>query len=129
MIARCERPSNPSYANYGARGIKVCPRWRNSFEAFYADMGPRPGTGYSIERINCYGDYEPSNCCWILMERQNANRSTSVKLTYNGKTQCMADWAREMGIRRDTLRYRLQRGWSVEKALTTPVTQNQKVQR
>jgi hypothetical protein len=65
IIQRCANPKNPSYELYGARGVKVCERWRASFEAFLADMGPRPGADYSIDREDPAGDYTPENCRWI----------------------------------------------------------------
>ena len=72
MRSRCNNPRNQDYAGYGGRGITVCERW-NSFEAFFADMGEMP-EGYSIERVNVNGNYEPSNCKWIPMAEQALNR-------------------------------------------------------
>lgn len=73
MLSRCNNPKDPSYEYYGGRGIKVYPRWRENFEDFLADMGPR-SRDYSLERINNNGDYEPSNCKWIPKSDQGKNR-------------------------------------------------------
>ena len=76
MRNRCRNPKAHNYHRYGARGIKVCERW-DSFENFLADMRQRPGNGYSIERVNNDGNYEPSNCRWATKAEQNKNRGNS----------------------------------------------------
>jgi hypothetical protein len=74
MKGRCYRPNDSDYRWYGARGIEVCERWRNSFAAFYADMGERPSPQHSIDRINNDGHYEPANCRWATAGEQNRNK-------------------------------------------------------
>lgn len=78
MRNRCRNPDAHNYARYGGRGIKVCERW-DVFENFLADMGPKPGKGYSIERRDNDGDYEPSNCKWATQLEQSRNRSCTYK--------------------------------------------------
>ncbi|TQI66244.1 hypothetical protein LY85_0905 [Clostridium sp. KNHs216] len=74
MIKRCEYKNDVSYAEYGGRGIRVCPRWRSSFLNFLADMGKRPTDRHSIDRIDVNGNYEPSNCRWAVVETQEHNK-------------------------------------------------------
>jgi len=108
------------YENYGGRGIKVCERWK-SFDNFVADMGIRPD-GYSIDRINNDGDYEPSNCRWATTAQQLNNRRNNRVLELNGERKTIAEWSEQLGVRWDTIRCRVDRyGWTIEKALTTPV--------
>jgi hypothetical protein len=73
MLRRCRDPKSSKFAIYGGRGIKVCDRW-NDVANFAADMGPRPSSKHSIDRINNDGDYEPSNCRWATVAQQHANR-------------------------------------------------------
>lgn len=119
MKDRCFNPNNLHYAEYGGRGITVCDRWRDSFSNFIADMGDRK-PGLTIERIDNDGNYEPGNCKWATRKEQQRNRRVCNNLTFNGETLCVSEWAERIGLKHETLRGRLSRGWSVEKALTTP---------
>lgn len=122
MKARCDRPTSTEYPRYGARGITVCERWRESFEAFLADMGPKPSPGHSIERHDNDGPYTPENCYWATAQDQANNRRTNTHVTLFGRTQTLAQWYRELGIKHHTVMTRMgKRGWSIERALTTPV--------
>lgn len=121
IVGRCTIPSHTSWRNYGGRGIKVCKRWLNDFVAFYEDMGPRPSSRHSVERKNNNGPYSPKNCIWATPDVQQNNRRSNVNLTHAGRTQNLGQWARETGIKRETIALRIRLGWPVEKALTKPV--------
>ena len=124
MKARCYNKSQKAYKNYGGRGITVCERWRNNFKDFLDDVSELPHfgeEGYSLERINNDGNYEPSNCKWATIEDQANNKRSNHMITYNGKTQSVKKWADEVGVNYGTLKSRINRGWAIEKALTEPV--------
>jgi hypothetical protein len=111
MKARCYNTNNAEYHNYGARGIVVCDRWRRSFVNFLSDMGARPFAGASIDRFpNNDGNYEPGNCRWATPLEQGQNTRKVVNLTYDGKTQCIRAWARDLNIQHCVIRARLKRG-------------------
>ena len=78
ILQRCYNPKTNGWRNYGARGIKVCERWRNSFVDFLADMGPRPSPKHSIGRIDNDGDYGPTNCRWETHAEQTRNKRPTV---------------------------------------------------
>ena len=113
MCDRCTKPDNDNYLNYGARGITVCDRWLNSFEAFYEDMGERP-KGKTLDRINNNAGYAPNNCRWATIAEQARNKRDSRLITCKGKTMNMIDWAKEVGIPRNTIGGRLSQGLTVE---------------
>ncbi len=117
---RCYNKNIRSFADYGARGITVCKRWRSSFALFLKDMGRAP-EGYSIERRNNNGPYSPRNCYWADNITQANNRRGNRRLVFNGKDQTVSQWAREIGMADGTLTMRLNLGWSIEDALTKPI--------
>lgn len=118
---RVLNPNVDSYGSYGGKGIEVDPQWLSSFEAFLADMGPRPSPQHSIDRIKNDKGYEPGNCRWVTPSEQARNRSSNHLLEHDGRTMCMAAWSEEVGIRIGTLWARIVRsGWTAEEALTIP---------
>lgn len=120
-IGRCIHKSHPSWRWYGARGIKVCAAWRLDFLAFFREIGPRPSSKHSLDRIDNNRDYEPGNVRWATAAEQLKNRRTTRWLTFQGRTQTVGEWARELKINYCTLIQRItMRGWSVESAITTP---------
>lgn len=119
MRARCHNPSEPAFPNYGGRGIVVDPRWED-FAAFVVDMGERP-TGMTLERIDNDGPYSPSNCRWATRGEQANNRRSNVFLTHEGRTQTIAQWAREARISVRAMWERTQYlGWSMDRAMAEP---------
>lgn len=119
MIQRCYNRKNTVYKHYGGRGIRICREWR-SFDAFYADMGDRPSPRHSLDRLDSNGNYEPSNCAWRTPVDQANNRRGNRHLAFQGRTLTVSQWARETGLSVYCIRYRVDQGWSVERALTTP---------
>lgn len=126
MNSRCRCPTNPNYPHYGARGISVCDRWRHSFKAFLADMGERPSLAHSIDRIDVNGNYEPGNCRWATESEQRKNQRFNIRgrlIEFNGRKLSIRNWAVLIGIPERTLGHRLRTGWSIEEALTKPVSE------
>lgn len=124
---RCFNPKNPNYPRYGGRGISMCDAWKDSFEMFLRDMGPRP-VGMSLDRYpNNDGDYEPGNCRWATNDQQTTNKRPKKTPTassryrwveFNGERLHISEWARRLGVHNATLTYRV-RHWPLERALTT----------
>ena len=106
MRDRCYKPTNPAYANYGGRGIKVCARWRTSFVNFLADMGEKP-PGKTLERNKNNRSYSPKNCRWASRFEQAQNRRGSRLITFGERTFSISVWARILGLSPSGLAYRV----------------------
>ena len=122
MKRRCYNIDYPDFKDYGARGISICDEWRYDFKSFY-DWSMKNGykPGLYIDRINNDGNYEPSNCRWTNMSVQANNTRRIHAITYNGKTQSMLNWCKELDMDYYTVRSRLNNyHWTVERAFTTP---------
>lgn len=122
MKGRCNNKRNTHYDCYGGRGIRVCDEWLNDFQKFYKwSVENEYNNNLTIDRIDVDGNYEPNNCRWVSMKVQANNRRTNAQIEFNGKTQNIAKWAEELGINKRTLSNRFERGWTLQRALSTPV--------
>lgn len=121
MRARCRDKKHQAYKDYGGRGIYVCPEWDRGFAAFLRDMGTRPTPKHSLDRIDNDGPYAPGNVQWATMTNQHNNRRRNRHLELNGERHTVAEWAKLKGLTKTALYQRLENGWTLEKALTTPV--------
>lgn len=115
MKDRCSNPNNPAFHNYGGRGIRVCERWL-SFANFLEDMGEKP-EGFSIDRKNNDGDYEPGNCRWATKQEQVNNMRVNRFITHRGFTLTLSQWCRTLGLPLSRVEARLRRGWEFAEAV------------
>lgn len=116
MLDRCRNERHP---HYHGKGIKVCPEWEGSFNAFYSHMGEPPSTKHSIDRMDVHGNYEPGNCRWATAVEQARNTTRNTVLAFDGKVATISEWSQCTGIKASTICVRLYNlGWSVERALT-----------
>lgn len=116
MMQRCANPKNHAFARYGGRGITVADEWR-VFSNFLSDMGECP-SGCSIDRINNQLGYCKDNCRWATEKEQQRNRRDNVRVSLNGETLCLSEWAERCGISQRTLHMRLKRGMPFSQAVT-----------
>lgn len=119
---RCYYKKNKSYPDYGGKGIIVCDDWIYNYSKFLEDMGLCPSEKHVLTRIDSTKNFDKSNCVWMLVSDRNNSKSSSVNITYNGKTQNITMWATELGFSREHLVSRIFKlGWTVEEAFNTPV--------
>lgn len=122
IISRCYNVKNPNYYRYGGRGIKMCDRWRNSFDDFLIDMGLAPSKKHSIDRIDNNGNYEKDNCRWATPVEQSRNRSSNRIIEINGEKKCMIEWCEHFKISWHTVKTRLRRGEQIPDIFLPPNT-------
>lgn len=121
MRKRCHKPSHINYPQYGARGIRVCDEWRDSYDAFRAwALSHGFDRALTLDRIDGTKGYSPDNCRWATRKEQTYNCKSVYKLTLNGVTKLLPEWARELNLPMEVLRVRKRSGWSDELALTLP---------
>lgn len=121
MRLRCYNENNVNYKYYGGKGVTICDEWLLSFENFF-DWAINNGynENLTIDRIDSEKEYSPDNCEWSTKKEQAYNRSMSVKLTLNGRTMYMTEWAEELEIDKKILSWRYNNGWSDEEILSRP---------
>jgi hypothetical protein len=121
MLRRCDNTKVASFKYYGARGIRVCERWRGSYPAFLEDMGRKPSAAHSLDRIDSDCDYGPDNCRWATRSEQSRNRRIVKRFEFAGEKLPLIEIAQRTGIKLSTLWQRLNSGWPQEKAFSTPL--------
>ena len=118
MKTRCFNPNDPHFPRWGGRGITVCDEWKDNFGLFYQwSMSHGYSENLTIDRIDNEKGYCPENCRWITPEEQNRNKRNVRFITYNGKTQTIGQWTKELNLGKETIRERLKRGWSETEAI------------
>lgn len=121
MKERCYNPQDKRYKDWGARGITVCEEWLNDANAFVSwAITNGYKDGLSIDRIDNDGSYCPDNCRWVTLAENNQNRRSSRFYTINGETKNLTQWCEEYSVSWSMVYKRLQMGWDIESALTTP---------
>jgi hypothetical protein len=119
MKKRCVNPKDKNYPRYGARGIRVHKEWIDSYEAFLAHVGRKPTPMHTLDRIENSGNYEPGNVQWATKMQQARNRRSNFVIEFQGKSQCLEAWAKDIGISAATLKERLQK-WPLDRAIKQP---------
>lgn len=127
MKQRCANPDDKGYPDYGGRGISYCQEWE-SFETFFRDMGTAP-KGLSLERVNNNLGYSSANCKWATPKEQRRNTRVTRYIEFRGVKKAMTEWAETIGVSPQTLRSRLNLGWSAEDVLTKPIDQRKATKR
>jgi len=118
MLRRCENKRCKDFPSYGARGIRVCKAWHDPNKFLRWCWASGYEVGLTIERRDVNGNYTPSNCTWTPNPLQSKNMRKNRTFTFNGRTLCISEWSRYLGIHVQTLLRRLRHGWTVEQTLS-----------
>lgn len=119
MRSRCLNPNSAAWKDYGGRGITICDRWADNYDAFFEDVGEAPDN-LSLDRTDVNGNYEPSNCAWVTQKEQMNNTRSNRNIEHNGESLNLTQWAARLSIGTDTLFRRLSvYKMPLEKALTS----------
>lgn len=121
MIQRCTNEKATGWQNYGGRGIRVCDEWSTSFSRFIADVGMKPSSEHSLDRIDVNGNYEPTNVRWATGAMQALNKRTNHRICIQGESLTVEEWAQRLGVNSQVIHGRLRRGWAPERAVAEPL--------
>lgn len=121
MTQRCRNPKSLVFKDYGGRGIKVCDEWDRDFLAFFKDMGPRPSSKHTIDRIDNDKGYCKSNCRWVTQQDQNNNRRSNKFFEIDGVRMTLPDICRKFSIDYVAAKGRVRHGWAIDRVINTPV--------
>ena len=121
MKRRCLTDYDKRSERYQSRGITICDDWVGSFESFLSDVGEPPTGQHSLDRIDNDKGYSKENCRWATAKEQANNKTSNYKITVNGETKNLCQWSELTGIKRETIKNRIRRGWSESDAVLTPV--------
>ena len=120
MKQRCCNVNNPSYSSYGGRGISICERWsdaKTGFANFLMDMGYKPSSNHSLDRIDNDGNYEPSNCTWATKTQQASNRRSNILFLHNGAAKTLKQISELESVCYKKLHHRVAKGFTIEESI------------
>jgi hypothetical protein len=120
MRQRCNDPNNHEWNRYGGRGIRISARW-DEFLVFLADVGARPTSRHSLDRIDNDGDYEPGNVRWATLSEQANNKRSTKRFDWEGERLTVGELSTRSAIRYGLLAWRIHKGWSLRRAMTEPI--------
>ena len=116
LRGRCNNHNDAAYRHYGGRGIRVCKEWDN-YPQFLADVGRRPSSLHTLDRLDNDKGYEPGNCAWTTRTQQARNRRSTRKVSLNGEQMSLAEACERTNAHYGSVKSRLYRGWTLEDAL------------